>query len=323
MLYNLPAYRRLRKAVRRFQPDVIYERYNLFLLAGVWTAWQTRLPLVMEVNAPLADERRKYGQLRLDRLARRCERIAWRHADAVLPVSAVLAGHVTAAGVPEQRILVVRNAVSAQTIMDDSPKRAADDASLPLTFGFVGFCRPWHGLERVLDAMVTHRDMASQLLVIGDGPARAGLELRARELNLTDQLHITGRVPQETVPAHLAAVDIALQPDVTPYASPLKLFDYMAAACAIVAPDQANIREILTDGETAVLFDPGKPETLAAALHRLAADPALRARLGRAAVAELRRQNWTWEGNAARIAAICERLASSRALGIVPTHDPN
>jgi glycosyltransferase involved in cell wall biosynthesis len=323
VVYNLPAQRRLQRAVRRFQPDVIYERYNLYLLAGLWTAWRSSLPLVMEVNAPLAKERRAHGNLRLERLARACEGLAWRRADAILPVSDVLARYVAHAGVPAQRIHVVRNAVSARTITAGRPERAHNDPATPLTFGFVGFCRPWHGLARVLDAMAAHPDTLSNLIVIGDGPARAGLEARARELDLSERLHVTGRVPHEQVAAHLVAVDIALQPDVTSYASPLKLFDYMAAGCAIVAPDRANVREILTDGQTGLLFEPDDPATLADALHRLAGDPALRARLGRAAAEELRRQDWTWEGNACRIVAICERLAGMRTLDANALHEPN
>ena len=55
--YNVIAHRRLKKAVRAFGPDLIYERYNLSLLAGRSVARQTKLPLVLEINSPLAEER--------------------------------------------------------------------------------------------------------------------------------------------------------------------------------------------------------------------------------------------------------------------------
>ena len=64
------------------------------------------------------------------------------------------------------------------------------------------------------------------------------------------------------------------------YASPLKLFEYMAAGKAIVAPDQPNIREVLSDGETALLFDPAEPDAMWRAISRLAADATLRGTLG-------------------------------------------
>jgi glycosyltransferase involved in cell wall biosynthesis len=85
------------------------------------------------------------------------------------------------------------------------------------------------------------------------------------------------------------------------YASPLKIFDYMAAGRAIVAPDQPNIREILTDGETALLFDPASADALWQTVLRFAGDAALRTRLGAAARLEIERRRYTWGGNAARL----------------------
>ncbi len=84
-------------------------------------------------------------------------------------------------------------------------------------------------------------------------------------------------------------------------ASPLKLFEYMAAGKAIVAPDQPNIREVLSDGETALLFDPTVPDAMWEAIRRLASDSMLRARLGLAARAEIGRRDYTWRGNAERV----------------------
>jgi glycosyltransferase involved in cell wall biosynthesis len=56
--------------------------------------------------------------------------------------------------------------------------------------------------------------------------------------------------------------DIALQPPAVAYASPLKIFECMACGLPIVAPDQPNIREILRDGESALLFDPKRRDDL-------------------------------------------------------------
>lgn len=104
----------------------------------------------------------------------------------------------------------------------------------------------------------------------------------------------------------MAGFDIALQPRVVSYASPLKIFEYMAAGRAIVAPDQPNIREILRDDETALLFDPSAAGAMWQAIQRLIGDAPLRRRLGDAARAEITRRDYTWRGNAARIVAWAE-----------------
>jgi len=125
----------------------------------------------------------------------------------------------------------------------------------------------------------------------------------AVELGVTDRVTFSGLVPHAQVPAAVAGFDIALQPRVVDYASPLKIFDYMAAGRAIVAPDQPNIREVLTHERTALLFDPDRPGALWAAIARLLAAPDLRQRLGAAARAELEARDYTWRGNATRIVA--------------------
>jgi glycosyltransferase involved in cell wall biosynthesis len=178
--------------------------------------------------------------------------------------------------------------------------------------GFVGFVRAWHGIDAVLAAMATATTGPRlALTLVGDGPVRAELEAQAASLGLSGRVRFTGLVDHHHVPAEVAGFDIALQPKVTPYASPLKIFDYMAAGRAIVAPDQPNIREILRDGQTALLFDPDAPldapRGLWTAISRLAADPALRARLGAAARAELEARDYTWAGNANRVATLAAR----------------
>jgi len=145
------------------------------------------------------------------------------------------------------------------------------------------------------------------LVVVGDGPARPALERQAAALGIADRVRFTGLSPHADVPGMVAGFDIALQPRAVAYASPLKLFDYMAAGRAIVAPDQPNIREILTDGETALLFDPARADGVWTAVLRLAGDAGLRGRLGGAARAEIERRRYTWAGNAARLVAWAAR----------------
>jgi glycosyltransferase involved in cell wall biosynthesis len=167
--------------------------------------------------------------------------------------------------------------------------------------------RDWHGLDKALHGIAAWRgDRLLSLVVVGDGPARPGLEKLAAELGIADRVRFTGLAARDAVPALVAGFDIALQPAAVPYASPLKVFEYMAAARAIVAPDQPNLREVLQDGETALLFDPAQPGGFWAAVSRLAQDATLRQRLGEAARAQILSRDLTWAGNARRVVAIAE-----------------
>src|SRR6185312_2902765 len=253
-LYNVPAYWRLRAAHHRFQPDLIYERYNLYYLAGTLLSRRKGVPLFLEVNAPLAQERARFVQLRMQRLAGALERFVWRSADRVLAVTGVLRDMIVAAGVPRSRVEVVPNGIDPARFAD-LPSRPAENGTVVL--GFVGFVRDWHGLDAVISAMAEDRAAPDlRMVVVGDGPARTALERQAAALGVSDRVSFTGLAERDAVPALVGGFDIALQPLVVAYASPLKIFEYMAAGRAIIAPDQPNIREILRDGETALLFDP-------------------------------------------------------------------
>ncbi len=303
LLYSFVAYVRLIRAVRTFHPDVIYERYNLFLLSGLWFARIRRLPLLLEVNAPLVEERSCHGNLTLKRLARYLENYAWKHADAVLPVTRVLADMIVSAGADPEKIHVIPNGVNSG---DYSVRQW--DRGRPVTLGFVGFVRPWHGLDRVLDAMTDIRLADVHLTIAGVGPVLDELKTKAEQLAVADRVHFPGMVERHDIPSLLANFDIALQPDVTPYASPLKLFEYMAAGCAIIAIDRANIREVLTNDESAVLIPAGDQQAMIDALYRLASDIDLCRRLGNAARELIEEKPYSWDGNAARVECIAGKL---------------
>jgi glycosyltransferase involved in cell wall biosynthesis len=305
LAYAVPATLRLARAASAFRPDVIYERYNLFHLAGALVARRLGLPLLLEVNAPLAEERARFGGLRFKPLAAWAERFVWRRATWVLPVTEVLAGHVREAGVPAARIVVVPNGIDLEAFPEALAARQSPAEAEELVLGFVGFVRDWHGLDAVVRAIAAHSGpQRLALTVVGEGPARPGLEALAESLGLSGRVRFTGLAEREAIPGHLAAFDIALQPASVPYASPLKVFEYMAAGRAIVAPDQPNIREVLRDGETALLFDPADPTSLWRAVERLVGDAGLRARLGAAARADVLARDRTWAGNARRVAAL-------------------
>ena len=320
--YTLLAYRRLAAVAAAFQPDVIYERYNLYLLAGVLLRRRLGVPLLLEVNAPLVHERSRFGGLKLQRLARWAEGLAWRSADAVLPVTRVLAGYVAAYGVPASRVVVIPNGINeAHFATAPSPEQARQrlgwDGALVL--GFTGFIRDWHGMDKVVRWMATPgAPPHARLLVVGDGPARADLEALATQLGLGDRIRFTGVIDRDQVPAHVAAFDIALQPAVVDYASPLKLFEYLALGKAIVAPRQPNLEEVLRDGENAVMFDAAQADGLEQALQRLCADAGLRQHIARGALASIAGQGLTWQSNAQRVVALAERLRGAQGKQPVP-----
>jgi glycosyltransferase involved in cell wall biosynthesis len=314
--YGILAFLRLWRAYRRERPDVLYERYNLYLLAGVWLKRLTGIPMLLEVNAPLVHERSRFGGLANLRLAAWIEGMTWRAADVVLPVTNVLADFVRAARVPNERITIIQNGVGKEFLgghADGMKMRRRHGLEDGVLLGFTGFAREWHGLERVIELIAASDPrLKLEFLVVGDGPAIPELRRLTASHALERRVVFAGIVPRAEIVDYIAAFDIALQPQVVAYASPLKLFEYMALGCAIVAPSTPNIREVLGADE-AMLFDPADPTAFRRAIERLCGDPALRQRLGKAARDAVDRQGLTWANNARRIVVLFDGLLQKGA----------
>jgi glycosyltransferase involved in cell wall biosynthesis len=316
LAYNWFAYRQLRRAYVEERPDVLYERHNLYLLAGKWLKRRFQIPYLLEVNAPLALERSGNGGLGMPVLARRLEVSVWKSADVLLPVTGVLAELLAASGVSRDRIRVLPNGINLAAF-DDAPSAPAAKKLLglegKLVLGFAGFVRPWHGLGQVVEFVAESKNHPELvLLVVGDGPARTELVAQAARCGVADQVRFTGIVERSRIVAMLAAFDIALQPAATSYASPLKLFEYLASGRAIVAPRQANITEVLEDGKNALLFDPQDPGALRRTLRRLVNSAALREQLGQAARATVASRQCTWKRNAEAVVQAAQKLLTEQ-----------
>ena len=117
-------------------------------------------------------------------------------------------------------------------------------------------------------------------------------------------VRFVGFVEPHRVPLYQSAADVLVLPntphgDISSYTSPLKLFEYMAAARPIVASDQPVLMEILRDGENAVLFRSGDPSSLADGIRKVLADERLAARMTTQARKQV--EGYSWLNRARRI----------------------
>jgi glycosyltransferase involved in cell wall biosynthesis len=313
--YSVVGYRALMKHVQSWRPDFIYERYALFNLAGVTAARRARLPLVLEVNAPLAWERAKYERLTLPRIAQRCERWVCKHADLVEVVSTPLKDHLVDAGVPAERIFVLPNGADPTLFKPNPATRVQIRADLGISddtvvIGFSGILRPWHGVELLLEAVAQiAQGRRLHVLIVGDGPSRADFDQLVRQLNLSSCATITGRVPHTEIPHYVTAFDVAVSPRATFYASPMKVPEYMAVGVPVVAPNTPNLQDLVAHGQEGLLFAPEDRHDLAQTLAHLSDNPTLRKCLGESARTKITGAR-TWVHNAA---LVLDRLREQRA----------
>ena len=280
------------------RPPVVYESHNFR------PAFAANLPDLV-TGLPAA------GRLKLRRLWRR-ERRVWRAADGYVATTQALASELANRFGHRARVLTAPNGVRLDPARRYEPRSRADG---PPVVAYAGHFYPYNGAHLLIEALA--RLPGVRGLIIGGHPRDAADGERLRVLTsargLTDRVTFPGLVPPDQVVPCLREADVLVQPLIdapyTRYASAMKLFDYMAAGRPIVAFDLASTREVVADGRTARLVEPGSVEALAAGIRDVLADPALADRLARAAFEEV--ANYTWAQRAARI----ERLLAEVVRG--------
>ena len=321
ILYNQQLVGQLQRRFRSYAPDFILERASLYATAGVQLAQLLNIPLLVELNAPLALEQSAYRATGFGQLAAEAECWALSRADAVFAVSGPLRDYVLSLGISPERVQVLPNGVDA-ALFYPAPRnpevRAKFDLGSGPVLGFVGGLRPWHGVQvlpLLLERLIPLHPQL-RLVIVGEGPMRVALEAAFCKGNMQANVTFTGSLPHADVSELIRQFDVALAPypvlDHAFYFSPLKLFEYMACGVPVVAAAVGQIAEVIRDGDTGLLYPPGDVDALTAACHRLLADTMLGQQLGAAAAAEVH-ANYTWSHNATRLVEQAQRLIADRA----------
>jgi glycosyltransferase involved in cell wall biosynthesis len=310
------------RLLKRLRPDVVYKRHALNDIGMLKAASAAGIPSVLEVNALYSSSSLgQFEPLRFPRVAVAIERAALELATIVVTVSSPLKALVHELAPRVRRVLVVPNGVDAGVFHPHiSGARIREQLSLPQEAVVVGWCgimRSWHGLGLMLDAI---KGTDYFLLLIGDGPERAKLERMSAQIGVANRVRFAGRIPQAQVPEYLAAIDIGVvADDLTRYASPMKLFEYMAMGKPVVAPNLPNVCDVIKDGSEGLLFDAGSPSSLAMRLTELR-DADLRVSLGTRGRAQVDRDR-NWIGNATQIlAAVRNAEPAMRAITQAPPY---
>ena len=284
-----------------------------------WTFLRTRplhrRPVVYEVHEIMSTRPRESTSLdpaEVQGVADRTRALeAWvfKQADLLLPLTRACA-EILQDGyrVPPEKIAVVPDATTPP--VGSLPAR--DPASRSVVYA--GQLYPWKGVDTLLRAIALLPE--ARLVVLGgrgspDDPDLVACRQVVCDLGISDRVDFRGFVPHGEVRATIAGAGAAVLPlpdnlMARYFTSPLKLFDYMAAGVPIVASDLPTVREVLADGDNALLVAPGDPDGLAAAIRRLLVNPGLADRLRRTAFDQV--NAYTWDARAARILEALERV---------------
>jgi len=316
VVYNIRSYASLSKVVRSFRPDFIYDRYVSYSYSAIAIGRRFGVPVLLEVNSPYSYQKQTFDErLYFKRLLRLFEWKTCRDASRVITVSTPLKNFLISIGVPDEQIVVMPNGVDPACFhpdIDGQQVRSRLGLDGKVVIGFTGILRPWHGIDLLIQAFEEVADKRADLhlLIVGDGPIRSDLERMLTERRLSEKVTITGRQPHDEVKFFVAAMDIAVSPRATFYASPMKILEYMAMGKAVIAPDMGNIQDILSHNQNGILFRPEDAGALKKGLLGLIDDPLLRSRLGKEARRKIEAER-TWSHNAREVIRLVEEISNT------------
>ncbi|MGB6022660.1 MAG: glycosyltransferase family 4 protein [Ornithinimicrobium sp.] len=312
--------------VERERPDVLHahskhENAQIALIVG----HRLGIPVVYEARGFLEETWASSGgdpASDFYRWSRDAETRCMEHADAVVVLSEAMAQNIEARGVDRAKITVVPNAVPADFA---APGPSCDGGWAPepeasrgirgrlgipsdcTVFGSVSTLNSYEGFGTVIDAMALLADPGCMLLIVGAGPASAGLRLAAQAAGVSDQVVFAGRVPHARVREYLEAMDVFVVPrretPVTRLVPPIKPLEAMAVGLPVLASDLAPLVEIVRPGVFGEVAQAQRAASWAEQMAALRYDPDHRRGLG-ARAAEFVARERTWANAAERYADV-------------------
>jgi glycosyltransferase involved in cell wall biosynthesis len=247
-------------------------------------------------------------QLSKSGLGRRLQSLCVQRVNMVVTTTGKLAEDLLQRGA--KRVMIAHDGIRLERFAD-LPDRDTARARLkwPTDAFIVGYVGQLHTMSMskgidLLIAAIGHLPQLPISLCLVGGPPSMVETLRAQWQHYglpAERFLAPGRVEPSLVPICMAAFDVCAMPfpwteHFAYYASPLKLFEYMAAGNPIISSDLPAVTEVVQHGKTALLVQPGDVDELADAIKRLYDDSALRERLGSAAKRESERYSWQVRG---------------------------
>lgn len=304
--------RRVRRDLERFAPNVLHiSSPDPATHRAVSWARRRRIPVVASVHTRFDTYLAYYHLTMFEPAVRAFLRRHYRRCDAIVAPALSTAAILRAQRMNPDISIWTRGVDRAQF----NPKRRdpqwrrergiADDEMVIAFLGRIVIEKALDSFADAVDALAAH-GCRYKVVVIGEGPARPWFEQRL------PQAIFVGHQQGDDLARALASCDVLLNPSITEAFGNVTL-EAMACALPVVAATASGTTNIVTDGLTGLLVEPGDIAGFAAALARYCADPALRDRHGAAGLAFAKTQDWD-KINAA-LERVYARVIARRARG--------
>jgi glycosyltransferase involved in cell wall biosynthesis len=229
-------------------------------------------------------------------------RACLQEADFVIAPSAFLRDQFVQQGFPAGRIVVMDNGTNTQLLL--GWRKVPSDT---LRFGYMGTIQ-WHkGVHTLVQAFNQINDPQVELRIHGEPSVAPAYFAEIQRLVRNPQVHFMGRFENQEVGRVLAEMDVLVVPSIWPENSPVTIHEANLAGVPVIASRLGGMPDLVQDGVTGLLFQPGDASDLAAKMRQFIEDRSL--------VERFRRQMppvKSMEENAQELEAIYERLCKAR-----------
>jgi glycosyltransferase involved in cell wall biosynthesis len=302
---DLAAAWRLSRVIRQLRPQVI-QAHDPHAVAMAALALSISSP---KPKPPLIASRRVEFRIAHHSFSR------WKYGqvDCFIANSAAIRDRLLADGIPHEKTTIVNEGVDVERIVKLPTANVHAELYLPTHAPIVGNVAalvPHKGQQHLIDAaaIVVKQVPDARFVILGEGELREKLERQIKEKHLERHVFLAG--------FRANALELTKGFDIFVMSSVSEgmctaLVDAMAASKPAVATAAGGIPEVMQDGVTGFLTDPRDHVTMAEKLVVLLKDPALRARMGDAALARARAR-FTVEKMVAGTTAVYERLVAGR-----------
>lgn len=309
---DLRARRYLCMEYQRLKPDVVHTHSSKAGIVGRFAAADARVPYVVHTVHGMSFNRTQPWFVRA--AYARLERMAARRSHAIVTVADALRDQMVAAGICRRAQLTT--VYSGMEVEQFTPTRHDRDAirrewGVTDAVVVVGTCARLFrrkGYEQLIPIMAAaaQRDPRLHFVWIGDGAQRRSYEAELARLGLTSRTTLTGLVPPEEVPRLLAGCDMLAHTSQWE-GLPRVVAQALLMRVPAVAFDIDGTPEVVQDGRTGRLVPLNDEGRFVEALCELAADAALRERMGRVG-RELCRERFDWRTMVTQLEVLYGRL---------------
>ncbi|MEW6442080.1 MAG: glycosyltransferase family 4 protein [bacterium] len=304
---DLRAIGRLRGILKAWRPHVVHAHDLRSAVFGLTASIGLPLATVATAHGSTCESLRKRAYLTV------FERHLLPRFDRVHAVSASLAGHLRAAGVPAGKIRIIPNGVDEAVVVRPAGSNPLEPLKGSPTLGVVGRLTVDKGLTVLLRALASLKGALPgiRVLLAGSGPQEEALRREARRLEIADRVTFCGRVSPVAWVYH--AADLVVIPSLRE-GLPCVLLEAMMAARPVVATRVGAIPQVLAQGELGRLVPPSDAEALARAILEACRDGSASREMAEKAQA-VARGEYSARIMSARIRALYEELAPAKTAG--------